>query len=76
MTKPPRQSLTIAYTATRPDAITVPIAEPAAPNAGIGPSPRIRMMFSIRFNAAMTTPRTIGVRASPAERSAPPSIVK
>ena len=49
----------------------VPIAEPRVPNAGIGPSPRISTMFSTRFRAVMAMPSTIGVRASPAERSAP-----
>ena len=73
-THPPRQSFTSAYSATRPDAITVPIAEPAVPNAGIGPSPRIRMTFSTRFSTVMAMPRIIGVRASPAERSAPLSM--
>ena len=73
-THPPRQSFTMAYTATRPDAINVPIAEPAVPKAGIGPSPRIRTMFSTRFSTVRITPRTIGVRASPAARRAPLSM--
>ena len=54
----------------------VPIAEPRVPNAGIGPSPRMSTMFSRRFNTVIAMPRTIGVRASPAERSAPPSMKK
>ena len=54
----------------------MPIAEPAVPNAGIGPSPRMRTTFSTRFSTVMTMPSTIGVRASPAERSAPPSMKK
>jgi hypothetical protein len=59
-----------------PDAIDVPIAAPRVPNAGIGPSPRISMTLSAMFNNVIVTPRIIGVRASPAERSAPPTMKK
>ena len=52
----------------------MPIAEPAVPNAGIGPSPRMRMTLRTRFSTVIAMPRTIGVRASPAERSAPLSM--
>ncbi len=54
----------------------VPIAEPRVPNEGIGPSPRISTMLRSRFTTVITMPRIIGVRASPAERSAPPSMKK
>ena len=54
----------------------VPIAEPRVPNAGIGPSPRINTMFRTRFSTVIVRPSNIGVRASPAERSAPPSMKK
>ena len=36
----------------------------------MGPSPRIRTTFSTRLSTVSATPRIIGVRASPAERSA------
>src|ERR1041384_816508 len=72
-TQPPLQSFHIEYTARIPEAMAVPIAEPAVPNEGIGPSPRMRITFSTRFSSVITMPRIIGVRASPAERSAPPS---
>ena len=49
----------------------VPIAEPTVPSAGIGPRPRIRITFSTRFSTVNTMPSAIGVRASPADRSAP-----
>ena len=52
----------------------MPIAAPAVPNAGSGPSPRISTTLSTMLSAVITKPRTIGVRASPAERSAPPSM--
>ena len=54
----------------------VPIAEPRVPNAGIGPSPRISTMFRTRFRTVIVMPSSIGVRASPAERSAPLSMKK
>ena len=54
----------------------MPIAAPFVPNAGIGPNPRMRMMFRTMLSAVITTPSTIGVFASPAERSAPPSMKK
>ena len=50
--------------------MAVPIAEPSVPNAGIGPSPRIRMTLNTRFSTVIAMPSTIGVRASPADRSA------
>ena len=42
----------------------------------MGPRPRIRITFRTRFEIVSTRPRIIGVRASPAERSAPPSMKK
>ena len=54
----------------------VPMAEPRVPNAGIGPSPRIRITLSTRFRSVIAIPSRMGVRASPAERSAPPSMKK
>ena len=52
------------------DAVTVPIAEPAVPSAGIGPRPGIRIRFKIRLSTVIVTPSRSGVRASPAARSA------
>src|SRR5688572_10022268 len=48
----------------------VPIAEPAVPNAGIGPSPRMSNTLRMRFSTVIVMPSSIGVRASPADRSA------
>jgi hypothetical protein len=73
-TQPPCQSFQSAYAATDVDAIAVPIAEPAVPKAGIGPSPRMSTMLSTMLRIVIAMPSTIGVRASPAERSAPPSM--
>ena len=56
------------------DAMHVPIAAPAVPKAGIGPNPRMRITFRPALSTVMATPRIIGVRASPAERSAVPSM--
>ena len=50
--------------------MAVPIAEPFVPNDGIGPSPRIRMTLNTRFSTVIAMPSIIGVRASPADRSA------
>src|ERR1700694_2581351 len=75
-THPPRQNFTSAYVDTRPDAITVPIAAPATPNAGMGPAPRISSTLSTMFKIVIAMPTIIGVRASPAERRAPPSMKK
>ena len=52
----------------------VPIAAPFVPKAGMGPSPRMKMTFNTMFRMVMLTPIIIGVRASPAERSAPLSM--
>ena len=49
---------TARTTATSPDAIAVPIAAPAVPNAGIGPSPRIRMTLSTMFSTVIAMPST------------------
>ena len=54
-----------------PLAMAVPMAAPAVPNAGIGPSPRIRITFSTMLSAVIASPRRSGVRASPAARRAP-----
>ena len=71
-THPPRMSFHRQYTPTTPDAIDVPIAAPTVPYAGIGPSPRMSTTLSAMLSSVIETPRTIGVRASPADRSAPP----
>ena len=73
-TQPPCVNLRNAYRATIPEAITVPIAAPLVPNAGIGPAPRISTTLSPMFSNVIVMPRRIGVFASPAERSAPPSM--
>ena len=54
----------------------VPIAEPRVPNDGIGPTPRMSTTLNTRFRTVIAIPRTIGVRASPAERNAPVSMKK
>ena len=56
--------------------MAVPIAAPAVPYEGMGPSPRISTTLHTMLSAVITKPRIIGVRASPAERSAPPSMKK
>ena len=45
-------------TAIRPPAITVPMAAPVVPNAGIGPHPGMRMTFSVMLSAVSMMPRT------------------
>src|SRR5436190_54504 len=57
-----------------PLAMLVPIAAPLVPNAGIGPSPRMSTTLNAMLSAVSASPSIIGVRASPAERSAPPSM--
>src|SRR6185369_914007 len=52
----------------------VPIAAPFVPNDGIGPRPRISTIFKSRLSTVNAMPSIIGVRASPAERNAPPSM--
>ena len=59
---------------TMPAARAVPIAAPFVPYAGIGPRPRIRITLNTMFISVISTPRRSGVRASPADRSAPPSM--
>ena len=54
--------------------MAVPMAAPAVRYAGIGPSPRISTTLQTMLSAVRTKPMTIGVRASPAERSAPASM--
>jgi hypothetical protein len=63
-----------AMPATTPPASTVPTAAPAVPSAGIGPQPGIRTTFRPMFSAVIAMPRIMGVRASPADRSAPLSM--
>ena len=47
------------------DAIDVPSAAPCAPNAGIGPTPRIRTMFSATFSPTIHMPmRSAGPRVA------------
>ena len=55
-----------------PAEITVPMAAPAVPKAGMGPRPRMRITLKTMFIPLMRIPRRRGVRASPAERNAPP----
>ena len=56
-------------------AITVPSAAPRVPMAGIGPGAGNQHDVEDRRSArVMTTPSRSGVRASPAARSAPPSM--
>ena len=52
-------------------AIELPIAAPAVPKRGIGPSPRIRITLKTTFSTVSARPRRSGVRASPAARNAP-----
>ncbi len=70
----PENNAHVAYTVMIPPAITVPMAAPAVPKAGIGPNPTMRVTFSTMLRTVITIPRRRGVRASPAERSAPPSM--
>ena len=72
----PDQSFITAYPETSPDARQVPMAAPFVPNAGIGPSPRIRITLNTMFSTVRPIPNTIGVRASPADLRAPPSMKK
>ena len=53
------------------EAIAVPSAAPMAPNAGIGPHPRIRIMFRPMLSPMIHIPMRSPVFASPAARSAP-----
>ena len=55
-----------------PPEMTVPMAAPFVPNDGMGPRPRIRITFRVMFKTVRRTPRRRGVRASPADRKAPP----
>ena len=70
-TRDPEKSSHRKAAAVSPLAIAVPIAAPAVPNAGIGPSPRIRTTLSTTFSTVIATPSRNGVRASPAARNAP-----
>ena len=76
ITQRPRTSEYAATTAMIPAAITVPMAAPSVPNPGIGPRPRMRTTFRTRFSTVIQIPSRSGVLASPAERSAPPSMKK
>ena len=71
ITNRPENSSTRKAMAVSPLAIAVPIAAPNVPKLGIGPSPRIKITLSAMFMAVMNIPRRRGVRASPADRSAP-----
>ncbi len=55
---------------------TVPMAAPRVPSAGMGPRPGISTTLNATFSTVMRMPSRSGVRASPAERSAPPSMKK
>ena len=54
-----------------PLAITVPIAAPRVPNAGIGPTPRMSVILRMTLSTVIRMPSRIGVLASPAARNAP-----
>ena len=58
---------------TRP-ATVVPTAAPAVPRRGRGPRPVMNATLHAMFNTVRRIPRRIGVRASPAARSAPPTM--
>ena len=45
-----------------------------APMRGIGPQPGMQIMLNTMFRAVISTPKRSGVCASPAERSAPPTM--
>ena len=55
-------------------AADVPIAAPRTPNAGTGPQPGISTTLNATLSTVSAIPRRSGVRASPAARSAPPSM--
>ena len=55
-------------------AMTVPIAAPWVPYAGIGPAPLNEHHVQQKLRTVIAIPRRKGVRASPAARSAPPSM--
>ena len=73
-TQPPLQSFQSAKRPTIPKASDMPMAAPFVPSAGMGPSPRIRITLSAMLSTVVEMPSTIGVRASPADRSALPSM--
>jgi len=52
-------------------ATVVPTAAPAVPMRGNGPSPVMKTTLHTMFKAVRSRPSTIGVRASPAARTAP-----
>ena len=52
----------------------MPIAAPLVPNAGMGPSPRMKITLNVMFIAVSATPSMSPVLASPADRRAPPSM--
>ncbi len=72
----PLKRRTMAYPLTSAPAVTVPIAAPLVPKAGIGPRPRMKITLSVMFRMVSAIPSRNGVLASPAERSAPPSMKK
>ena len=55
-------------------AMAVPIAAPRVPNAGNGPAPLMNTTLSTKLRTVIAMPSRSGVRASPAARSAPPSM--
>ena len=73
-TSRPVQSIQTATADTLLLAMTVPIAAPRVPNAGIGPAPLMNTTFKQKLRTVIAIPRRKGVRASPAARSAPPSM--
>ena len=62
--------------ATTPPAITVPMAAPMVPKAGIGPRPAMNTTLRPIFRTVRRIPRRRGVWASPADRKAPPAMKK
>ena len=76
MTQAPLNSFQIAYAPTIPLESTVPMAAPRVPNAGTGPKPRMNNTLNTMLPTVTARPSLSGVRASPAERSAPPSMKK
>ncbi len=70
----PENIIQMATPETSVVAMTVPMAAPCVPKAGIGPAPRMNTMFRHMLSTVMMAPRRSGVRASPADRSAPPTM--
>ncbi len=74
ITQAPLNSFQMAYAPTMPLENTVPIAAPRVPKAGTGPKPRMNSTLNPMLPMVTASPSLSGVRESPAERSAPPSM--